>query len=111
MAGHLESLPLPEDPALAACAAALNEAGFWAYVFDALGRYVFITDELRISIADAGADATLPLGHCLFSAEEMRVGDDLMPMNLEQVRAFFANSPLPRYLVASNPEERDGLRR
>jgi class 3 adenylate cyclase len=47
MAGSFESLPLPDDPTLAAWAVALNEAGYWAYVLDASWRYAFATDDLR----------------------------------------------------------------
>ena len=35
MAEDVRSLPLPADPVLASWASALNDAGYWAYVFDA----------------------------------------------------------------------------
>jgi hypothetical protein len=45
----LQTLPLPEDPVLAQCASALNDAGHWALVLDASWRVVFATDEVRLS--------------------------------------------------------------
>ena len=45
----IETLPLPEDPTLAAYAAVLNETGHWAAVRDAQWRCVFVTDELRLA--------------------------------------------------------------
>ena len=54
---------------------------------------------------------TLPLGCHVFSAEAMRLGGEITSTNLELARELFAGSPLPGYLLASNPEGRDGLRR
>jgi hypothetical protein len=45
----LQSLPLPEDPVLAQCASAVNDAGYWAFVLDASWQLVFATDEVRLS--------------------------------------------------------------
>src|SRR5262249_49304588 len=50
MAGSFESLPLPDDPTLAAWSAALNAPGYWAYLFDASWRYVFVTPALRVAL-------------------------------------------------------------
>ena len=70
MTESFESLPLPEHPLLAAWASALNDAGYWAYVLDAEWRYVFETDELRLSYRDMGATTALPIGSHFFSAED-----------------------------------------
>ena len=110
MTRHVEPLPLPEDPTLAACAAALNEGGFWATVHDALGRCVFFTDEQRLSYADAGAGA-VPLGCAAFSSEVLRLGVEITSTNLELAREQFVGSPLPGYMLAGNPEGRECLRR
>ena len=69
MTESLESLPLPDHPLLAAWASALNDAGYWAIVLDAEWRYVFVTDELRLSYRDMGAATTPPIGSHFFSAE------------------------------------------
>src|SRR5262249_15229214 len=72
MAGSFESLPLPDDPTLAAWSAALNAPGYWAYLFDASWRYVFVTDELRVALGGTGKVADVPLGSHFFSAEATR---------------------------------------
>ena len=69
MSESVESLPLPKHPLLAAWASALNDAGYWAEVWDADWRYVFETDELRLSYRDMGAPTTPPIGSHFFSAE------------------------------------------
>ena len=72
MTEDVGSLPLPEDPALAAWASALNEAGYWAIVLDAAFRFVFFTDELLLSYRYAGASAAELIGSHFFSAESSR---------------------------------------
>ena len=41
--------PLPEDPALAEVAAALNDAGYWADIVDRHWRSVYVTDAQRLT--------------------------------------------------------------
>ena len=67
MAESATSLPLPDDPVLAAWASALNETGHSAWVLDATWRFVFATDELRLSWGKAVK--ALPIGYHYFSAE------------------------------------------
>jgi class 3 adenylate cyclase len=50
----------------------MNATGHWAWVLDADWRYVFMTDELRLSWGDTGAESAVPLGFHLFSAEATR---------------------------------------
>ena len=70
MAESATSLPLPDDPVLAAWASALNETGHSAWVLDATWRFVFATDELRLSFPQLNrADTALPIGLHYFSAE------------------------------------------
>jgi class 3 adenylate cyclase len=111
MAGSLESLPWPDDPPLAAWAEALNEAGHWAYVHDASWRYVFATDDLRLALGDTGEVTTVPLGDHILSAEgtrfRNRAGGSMT--SLEVRRARFPL--LGRYVLATTPGGRDGLRR
>src|SRR6185312_4589905 len=102
--GEFVSLPLPEDPVLAEWASALNDAGQWADVFDATWRYVFATDEMRLSHGDTGAVTCLPIGSHFFSAEftqfrvSMNRGGFVLP---EYRRAhFFVIAP---YVLASTP--------
>jgi hypothetical protein len=40
---------LPDHPLSAAWSVELNEAGYWAQVFDAVWRYAFVTDQMRLS--------------------------------------------------------------
>jgi class 3 adenylate cyclase len=108
----LRSLPLPDDPNLAACASALNDAGHWAYVFDSTWRYVFATDELRLSHGDTGAFTILPIGFHVFSTEAMKFhvsvsrGHYVLP---EFRRAHFLDTG--PYVLASTPGGREELRR
>lgn len=113
MPGSFESLPLPDDPTLAAWAAALNAPGYWAYLFDAWWRFAFVTDDLRLGIGDTGKVTSVPLGFHFFSAEGARfryasgAGGRRPP--LEHRRAIFPR--LARYMLAATPDGRDGLRR
>src|SRR3954447_25363318 len=74
----LESLPLPDDPALASWASALNDAGHFAYVFDASWRYTFVTDELRLTLGDAGAVTVAPMGSHYLSANAFRFRTEVL---------------------------------
>jgi class 3 adenylate cyclase len=69
MTESLETLPLPAHPVLAMWASTLNDAGHWAFVYDATLRLVFATDELRLSLGDSGPVTALPVGSHYWSAE------------------------------------------
>ena len=109
---RLKSLPLPDDPNLAAWASALNDAGHWAHMYDASWRLVFATDELRLTFGDTGAVTVLPIGFHLFSAEATRFrvsvnrGRFVLP---EFRRAHFLE--IGPYVLASTPGGREELRR
>jgi len=113
MPGSFESLPLPDDPTLAAWSAALNAPGYWAYLFDASWRYVFVTDELRVALGGTGKVADVPLGSHFFSAEATRFRNAIAAGGLmqpvERRRARFPS--LARYMLATTPDGREGLRR
>jgi len=108
----LRSLPLPDDPNLAAWASALNNAGHWADVYDANWRNVFATDELRLSFGDTGAGTVLPIGFHILSAEATRFRVSVIRSRyvLPEVRRayFLAIGP---YVLASTPGGREELRR
>jgi class 3 adenylate cyclase len=112
MSESVESLPLPDDRVLAEWAATLNNAGHWAKIYDASWRLVFVTDEMRLSFGDTGADTILPIGFQMFSAEDLRFrvsvnrGRYVLP---EVRRAWFLE--MGPYLLASTPDGREELRR
>ncbi len=106
----LTTLPLPEDPVLGQWASTLNDAGYWAWVFDASWRVVFATDELRLSLADT--ESLIPVGHHWFSLEMTRYratnfgGASALP---EGRRDYFRH--VGPHVLASTPGGRDMLRR
>ena len=112
MSESVESLPLPDDRVLAEWAATLNNAGYWAQIFDARWRLVFVTDEMRLSLGDTGADTTLPIGFQMFSAESLRYsvsvnrGRFVLP---EFRRSRFLD--MGPYFLATTPGGREELRR
>jgi class 3 adenylate cyclase len=108
----LRTLPLPDDPLLAACAAAVNDAGHWAYVLDAAWRVVFATDELRLSFGDTGASTSVPVGRHWSGVEMVnfrasKIGGSWA--SPEARRAQFRG--LGPYILATAPGGREGLRR
>lgn len=64
-----ETYPLPEDPALASVAAALRDAGQWGEVVDRDWRWVYMTDDLRLSNGALLQLAPVPLGAHYFGPE------------------------------------------
>ena len=112
MTDRLKSLPLPDDPNLAAWASALNNAGHWAQVYDSGWRLVWATDEFRLTYGDTGAGTVLPIGFHLYSAEmtRFRVSVNRGGFALPEVRRarFLEIGP---YILASTPGGRDELRR
>jgi class 3 adenylate cyclase len=112
---EFESLPLPDDPMLAAWASTVNAGGYWANVYDASWRLVFVTDDLRLSLGDTGPISFMSIGSHVFSAEARqswvlagtsygRRGFDPQPQ-----RTFFLS--LGRYVLGSTPGGREELRR
>jgi class 3 adenylate cyclase len=72
-----EPCPLPEDPVLAEFARALADAGHWGQVCDAEWRIVYMTDDLRQSIAGSGRPlAPLVIGAHLSGPETVAVAQE-----------------------------------
>jgi class 3 adenylate cyclase len=107
----IETLPLPEDPVLAVWASALNVAGYWAYVFDASWRYVFVTDELRLSFRESGAETSFPIGRNYYSTEALQFRASRL-LGSWNSRDFQRERFLDfgRYVLAGMPGGRDELR-
>jgi hypothetical protein len=65
------TLPLPEDPALAAMAAALRDADQWAEIVDRDWHQVYSTDDLRRIYGGLTDLAPVALGVHYFGSEAM----------------------------------------
>jgi class 3 adenylate cyclase len=85
------SLPLPEDPALAAMAAALRDAGHWAEIVDRDWRQVYSTDDLRRIYGGLTDLAPIALGAHYFGSEAVstRMRWRSGPNTMELVRELF----------------------
>ena len=68
-----ETCPLPEEPALAQAAAALQEAGTWGVLLDAEWRVAYLTDDVRLSNGALRELAAVPLGAHYFSRDALDV--------------------------------------
>lgn len=64
-----EDCPLPEDPALAAAATALEEAGQWAEIVDTDWRWLYMTSDMRLSYAGLLERAAIARGAHYFGPE------------------------------------------
>src|SRR5262249_2176323 len=106
----LETLPLPDDPVLASWASALNAAGHFAYLLDASWRYVFVTDETRLTWGDTGGVTAVPVGSHYFSAKAFRFRTEIVGAHPdpEGRRAWF--SRVGPFVLATTPGGRGALR-
>lgn len=84
-------LPLPKDPALAAMAVALRDAGHWAEIVDRDWRLVYSTDDLRRIYGGLTDLAPVSLGTHYFGSEAMsiRLRWRSGPNTLDLVREMF----------------------
>ena len=64
-----ETMPFPEDPTLAAYAAALNETGHWAAIYDAQWRVAYCTDEYQRSLGPISEISGRTRGKHIFGPE------------------------------------------
>jgi class 3 adenylate cyclase len=88
----------------------VNEARYWLHVLDAEWRFVFSTDELRVSFGDTGTATVVPIGSHFWSPEGTRflataVGGTWA--DRDHRRAGF--SDLGPYMLATMPGGRDQL--
>lgn len=104
------TLPLPEDAALAAMAAALRDAGHWAEIVDRDWRLVYSTDDLRRIYGGLTDLAPVALGVHYFGPEAMsaRLRWQSGPNGLELIREMFG--VLGGLILADTPGGRDELR-
>ena len=68
-----EPCPLPKDPALAAVAVAMRDAGQWGEIFDRNWRIAYMTDELRASAGLGLELVPVPLGEHHFGRESLDI--------------------------------------
>lgn len=101
---------MPEHPALAEVASALNRAGAWGQVFDREYRLVYLTDELRLSNGDLVEMVPVPLGAYFFGAEYVTamLGWPGGGWSLDAPRDLF--SALGPWALADAPGGREELR-
>ena len=105
-----EDLPLPEDPALAALAVALEKTGQWAEIVDARWRHVYATREFRLSMGGSVELVPAPSGTFYFGpqASEVRSRWRTGPLTIEFMRAPFLE--VGGMVLADLPGGRDELR-
>lgn len=105
-----QTCPLPDDPALAEVAVAVNEARAWAVVLDRDWRWSYATDDFRLSMGGRLGMAPVPLGLHYFGSESVRspiFGAFFDPDTSS--RQFVAG--LGPWLLADAPAGRSGLRK
>src|SRR5262245_4664910 len=104
------SCPLPQDPALAAMAVALRDAGHWADVVDRDWRVVYSTDDHRRICGGLTDLAAVALGEHYFGPEQvgLRLQWRSGPNTVDQVRELFG--VLGGLILADTPGGRDELR-
>ena len=101
-------LPLPDDPLLAGYAQALNHAGHWAEFLDASFRLVYVTDELRRSLAGLRGLANVTVGMHFFGPEAASIRrTELTAANTRPLREAFER--LFPELLAATPGGRPEL--
>ena len=108
--GPWDTCPLPDDPVLAATAAALNDAGQWADVVDRDWRTVYITDEARWMYGGKVELAPFPLGGHAYGPERVSMAEQWrggqFPLDVFR-RAFVSYCP---WILADTPGGREELR-
>jgi len=106
--GNPETCPLPGNPVLAETAAALNQAGLWAYVLDREHRVVYMTDELRRSNGGLVEMVQVPLGAHLFGADFLDAALRWPTWTLDTARRMFA--AMGSWVLADTPGGIEQLR-
>lgn len=109
--GGQETCPLPEHPALAEIASALNQAGVWGHIYDHGYRVVYMTDDFRLSNGGLTEMVPVPLGAHVFGAEYVSaaLGWPGGSWSLDAMRDFF--SAVGPWALADAPGGREELRK
>lgn len=104
-----KTCPLPDNPALAAWAGALNQGGYWAEIVDSGWRCSYMTDDARLLYDGQTEFAPYPVGVHTYGPEavSMRMGwrGGQWPLEINR-RAFAA---VARYMLADTPGGREEL--
>src|SRR4051812_2703460 len=105
-----ETCPLPDDPALAAMATALNEGGYWAEIVDRDWRCVYMTDDARQIYGARVELAPFPIGVHICGPERLSTAmgwrGGQFPLEIcRQVVAEYGP-----WILADTPGGRDELR-
>lgn len=105
-----ETCPLPDDPVLAATAAAFNDAGQWAEIVDPEWRSVHMTDEVRWMYGGRVELAPFPVGAHMFGPERVSMAMEWRggQFPLEITRRIFAM--YGPWILADTPGGREELR-
>ena len=103
-----ETCPLPDDPVLAEAAKALNETRAWATIVDGGWRWVYATDEFRLSLANPLEMVAIPLGEHYFGTKTVASPVYGRVFDLETGRQAIAG--LGPWLLADTPGGRSELR-
>lgn len=105
-----ETCPLPDDPALAAMARAVNETGHWAEIVDSEWRAAYMTDDARWMYGAGVELAPYPLGAHAYSRDSVEVmlawRGQQFPLELQR-RAFEIWGP---WMLADMPGGKEELR-
>ena len=104
-----ETCPLPDDPALAEAAIALNETRAWAHVVDCDWRWAYMTDDVRLSLGRLLGMVPVPLGAHYFGPETVESAI-FGPVFTPETTGRDALAGLGPWLLADTPGGRDGLR-
>src|SRR4051794_1386014 len=105
-----ETCPLPDDPVLAAVAAALNDAGYWAEIVDREWRGVYMSDDARRIYGGRVELAPLPVGAHLFGPERTRIAMEWRGGHFPLEIGRMALSAYGPWIVADTPGGREELR-
>lgn len=105
-----DTCPLPDDPTLAATAAALNAAGHWAELFDPRWRCVYATDNARAIYGGRVELAAYPIGAYYFGPDyvstAMEWGGGQFPLEILR-KGLTLHGPS---MLADTPGGREELR-
>jgi class 3 adenylate cyclase len=104
-----KTCPLPEDPALAAVAAAMRNAGVWGEIFDRNWRIAYMTDELRASAGLGLELVPVPLGEYLFGREALNTRLAWGTGAIEPQATRESLSALGPWVLADTPGEYEAL--